>query len=34
MVKIIDKNHIGIEGNLRRAREIMYWPLMNKDIKE
>jgi transposase InsO family protein len=27
-------NHSGIQATLRRAREICYWPGMNKDIEE
>ena len=29
----IHASHIGIQGCLRRAREVLYWPGMNKDIK-
>lgn len=27
-------SHIGIEGCLRRAQEVMYWPKMSADIKD
>jgi len=27
-------SHIGIQGCLRRAREVLYWPGMNKDIED
>ena len=30
----IHSSHIGIEGCLRRARECVYWPNMNKDVRE
>ena len=30
----IHSSHIGIEGCLRRARECIYWPGMNAEIKE
>ena len=29
----IHASHIGIQGCLSRAREVIYWPRMNKDIK-
>ena len=35
--KIIEKlhrSHIGIEGCLRRAREVVYWPNINRELKE
>jgi hypothetical protein len=34
MKKKIHTSHIGIEGCLRRAREALYWPRMNAEIKE
>ena len=34
MKDAIHSAHIGIEGCLRRARECVYWPGMNADIKE
>jgi len=33
-MKLIHQSHIGIEGCLRRAREHVYWPRMNADIKD
>ena len=30
----IHSSHVGIEGCLRRARECVYWPGMNADVKE
>ena len=32
--KAIHASHIGIEGCLRRARECVYWPGMNAEVKE
>ena len=29
----IHASHIGIQGCLRRAREVLYWPGMNRDIE-
>ena len=29
MLKQIHRSHIGMEGCLRRAREVLNWPLMN-----
>ena len=34
MKERIHSSHIGIEGCLRRARECLYWPNMNADIKD
>ena len=34
MLKQIHRSHIGIEGCLRRAREVLYWPLMNSEVKD
>ena len=34
MKEAIHSSHIGIEGCLRRARECIYWPGMNAEIKE
>lgn len=28
------KSHIGIQGCLIRAHGVVYWPYMNKDLKE
>jgi len=30
----IHASHIGIEGCIRRARDSLYWPRMNSDLKE
>ncbi|XP_041362042.1 uncharacterized protein K02A2.6-like [Gigantopelta aegis] len=30
----IQRSHLGIQGCLRRAREVVYWPRMNKEIEE
>ena len=27
-------SHIGIQGSLRRAREVIFWPGMNKDVED
>jgi predicted Fe-S protein YdhL (DUF1289 family) len=34
MLQQIHKFHIGIEGCLRRAREVIYWPRMNAEVKD
>ena len=34
MKKIIHQGHMGIETCRRRARQAIYWPLMNQDIAE
>ncbi|CAC5408071.1 unnamed protein product [Mytilus coruscus] len=34
MIKKIHSSHIGIEGCLRRARERLYWPGMNAEVKD
>ncbi len=34
MKEKLHHNHSGIQATLRRAREICYWPGMNKDIEE
>ena len=34
MLERIHSSHIGIEGCLRRARECLYWPGMNADVKD
>lgn len=33
MLKRIYASHLGIEGCLRRARESIYWPQMNAEVK-
>lgn len=30
----LHQSHIGIQGCLRRAREVVYWPSMNQEISE
>ena len=30
----IHSSHLGVEGCLRRAREAIYWPNMNSDLKD
>ena len=34
MMKRIHSSHIGVEGCLRRARESIYWPGMNAEVKD
>ena len=34
MLKQIHRSHIGMEGCLRRAREVLYSPLMNAEVKD
>lgn len=34
VMKNIHSTHIGIEGCLRRAREYVYWPRMNAELKD
>ena len=34
MLKQIHQSHIGMEGCLRRAREVLYWPLMNAEVED
>ncbi|KAK3107228.1 hypothetical protein FSP39_009902 [Pinctada imbricata] len=34
MLNRIHSSHIGIEGCLRRARESVYWPRMNAEIRD
>ena len=34
MAKDVHKGHLGVESCLRRARECMYWPKMNEDIRK
>ena len=34
MLKEIHRSHIGIGGCLRRAREVLYWPRINAEVKE
>ena len=28
------RSHIGIQGGLRRAREVVYWPNMNRELEQ
>ena len=32
MLQLIHEGHLGIEKCKRRARDILYWPNMNKDV--
>ena len=32
MLRLIHEGHLGIEKGKRRARDILYWPNMNKDV--
>ena len=34
MFKEIHRSHIGIGGCLRRARELLYWPRINAEVKD
>ena len=34
MIKKIHSSHIGIEGCLRKARDVLYWPGMSAEIKD
>ena len=34
MIKQIHQGHIGVEGCLRRAHEVIYWPGMNAEVKD
>ena len=34
MMEKIHSSHLGIEGCLRRAREVFYWPRMNAELKD
>ena len=34
MMSMIHASHIGIEGSIRMARDSLYWPRMNADLKE
>ena len=34
MLREIHKSHIGVEGCLRRARDSVFWPGMNQEIKD
>ena len=34
MLKQIHRSHTGIKGCLQHAREVLYWPLMNTEVKD
>ncbi len=34
MIELVHATHIGTEGCLRRARDIMYWPRMSTQLKD
>ena len=34
MMQRMHRSHLGIQGCLRRGREVMYWPRMNEEVKE
>ena len=34
MIKQIHSGHFGIEACVRRARDILYWPGMQSDIRQ
>jgi hypothetical protein len=34
MTKRLHSSHLGVEGCLRRAREILYWPKISSQVKE
>ena len=34
MLKAVHQPHLGITASKRRARELMYWPGINKDIEK
>ena len=34
MIEMVHSSHLGIEGCLRRAREVFYWPRMNAELKD
>ena len=34
MLAKIHASHISIQGSLQRAREVIYWPGMNKDVED
>ena len=34
MMEMVHLSHLGIEGCLRRAREVFYWPRMNAELKD
>ena len=34
MLAELHTGHAGVEGSLRRSREIIYWPGMSNDVRE
>ena len=34
LIQRVHDGHLGVESCLRRAREVMYWPLLNSEIKD
>lgn len=34
MVKKVHSSHIGVEGCLRKARDVLYWSGMSAEIKD
>ena len=34
MLKEIHRSHIGVNGCLRRARELLFWPRINAEVKD
>ena len=34
MLSKLHNSHLGIEGSLRRAQEVLYWPLMNAEVRD
>ena len=34
LMKVVHSSHIGIDGCLRRARDSIYWPRMNEQLKD
>ena len=34
MVKKVHSSYIGIEGCLRKARDVLFWPSMSAEIKD
>lgn len=34
MMQRMHHSHLGVQGCLRRGREVMYWPRMNEEVKE
>lgn len=34
MIQKVHEGHLGVESCLRRAREVVYWPLLNSEIKD